>query len=316
MTLLEERTSKEADNRKRTPNTFIVGSPKCGTTYVAAWLATSQKVFVPGVKEPGFFNDTRQYQLGMAHYRARYYAEVVEEPVVVDATPWYLYPANVPERVAQTVGTDVKVIALLREPCRRAVSMYYERVGRRRETRTFDQVVEDELAVIDPVAAMSREFSTEYFDHHVLGGLYAEPVQRYLDTFGPDNTLVLTSEQLWGQTDAVRAQLSGFLGLDLPAAPERSVNPAWKPKLEMVERVLNRAEGSTSRLRGFVAARPGAVRVVRGLLDWASAWNQSAAQYELPDPALMARLRDWYRPANERLEAVLGRPLDEWHDYH
>jgi len=196
------------------------------------------------------------------------------------------------------------------------VSMYHERVGRRREARTFEQVVEDELAVGDPMAAVGREFSPEHFEHHVLCGLYAEPVQRYLDVFGSENTLVLSSEQLWGQTATARARLSSFLGIDVPDAPERSVNPAWQPRLEIVESVLNRAEISTSRLRQFVATRPGAVRVVRGILDRASAWNQASAEYELPDPELMARLREWYRPANERLESVLGRPLDEWRDRH
>jgi len=316
MTLLEEGSSGADQERTGAPNTFIVGSPKCGTTYLAAWLATSRDAFVPTVKEPGFFTDTRQYRLGMQHYRARYYADVARERLVVDATPWYLYPANVPERIAENVGTSVKVIVLLREPARRAVSMYHERVGRRRETRTFEQVVEDEMAAADPVAAVAREFNPDHFQHHVLCGLYAEPVQRYLDVFGPDNTLVLTSEELWGQTETVRARLTTFLGIDVPDAPERSVNPAWQPKLEIVESVLSRAESSTSRLRQVVAARPGAVRVIRGVLDWASAWNQSSAEYELPDPELMGRLRRWYQPANERLESVLGRPLDEWRVHH
>ena len=294
------------------PNTFIVGAPKCGTTYLAAWLGESPDVFAPKVKEPGFFAELHHYQRGLDHYSSAYYREADGEPVVLDATPWYLYPRSVPQRIAESVGTDVRIIILLRDPVSRAVSMYYDQVSRLREERSLLQAIEDELAVPDPTEVVAQEAGPEVVHHYVLCGLYAEPVARYLDTFGPEAVKVIAAEDLWGQPAGVRAELEGFLGVAVPPAPERAANPASRPRLGPVEHLLTRMEGSTSRLREAVGRMPAAVGGLRRLMDRAARWNQVPTQYPAPDPELIDRLAAWYRPSNQKLEAILGRSFPQW----
>ena len=55
----------------RTPNLFVIGAPKAGTTSIAKWLGEHSSVFLPARKELGFFNI--DYQDGALRNRPRGY---------------------------------------------------------------------------------------------------------------------------------------------------------------------------------------------------------------------------------------------------
>lgn len=295
------------------PDTFIIGAPKSGTTYLASWLGASPEVYAPPIKEPGFFMEQRHYGRGLGHCATAYYSGATDEKVVLDATPWYLYPASVPARVAGSLGAEnVRVIAVLREPVARAVSMYHDQHGRLREPRSLAQAFADELAVDDPEEELAREAGPDLFRHYLLCGRYADPLQRWLDVFGRDAVCVLLSEELWGDPAGTRDRLEAFLDVSLPEAPERAANPASRAGIGLVETVLSRMEASTGRLRAAVARMPGAAGRVRGAMEAVARWNQVPARYPEPDPVLLAGLREWFAPANRLLEGLVGRSLEAW----
>lgn len=295
------------------PDTFIVGAPKSGTTYLASWLGHSPDVFVPTVKEPGFFMEESHYRRGLADYSTRYYEAAGNEAVVVDATPWYLYPASVPLRVAESIGTEqARIIVVLRNPVSRAVSMYYDQAGRRRELRRIEDAFADELAVADPDAAVAAEMSEATVRHYLLCGRYADPVRRWIDTFGRRSVCVLLAEELWGNPESVRHTLEGFLGVPVPPAPARVANPASRARFGFIESVLARAERTQSPVRSGVAAMPGIAGRLRSGLEAVARWNQVPARYTELDPDLRETLGRWYEPANRILEEVIERGLDEW----
>ena len=47
----------------KTPNFFILGAPKCGTTSLASWLSTHPNAYMSSQKEPFFF-DTDEKVIG------------------------------------------------------------------------------------------------------------------------------------------------------------------------------------------------------------------------------------------------------------
>lgn len=297
----------------RVPDTFLVGAPKSGTTYLADWLASTPDVYVPPVKEPGFFMEDHQYRRGLEHCASRYYSGAGDEPVVVDATPWYLYPASVPTRIAEAVGPErARIVVVLREPVARAVSMYHDQAGRRRERRSMTQAFADDLAVADPDAEVAGEAGPDLFRHYVLCGRYAAPIRRYLDTFGAGSVCVLLAEELWSDPESVRARLTGFLGVPLPPAPERVSNPASVARLGLVETLLSRAESSRSVLRDAVARHPELAGRIRAAMDRVARANQAPGRYPPPDTQLRAALAEWFAPLNAELEQVIGRSLEAW----
>lgn len=295
------------------PDTFLVGAPKSGTTYLAAWLGASDAVFVPPVKEPGFFLEPHHYERGLGAYAARYYSTAGREPVVVDATPWYLYPPSVPELIASSIGVDkVKILVVLREPVARAVSMYQDQYGRRRESRSMAQAFADDLAIEDPDRALAATPATELPLHYVLCGRYAEPLGRYLDIFGEKSVCVILAEEMWADPWSVHARLESFLDVALTAPPARAANPASEAQFGLVENLLARIESSRSPLRSAVARFPAMAGRVRLVMDQVARWNQKPTTYATPDPALRQALHDWFAPCNERLAELLDRDLSAW----
>ena len=58
----------------RSPDFFIVGGPKCGTTSLAAWLGEHPKVFMSSYKEPHYFNtDDKRVVDTLDYYRSLFF---------------------------------------------------------------------------------------------------------------------------------------------------------------------------------------------------------------------------------------------------
>ena len=294
------------------PNTFLVGAPKSGTTYLARWLADADDVFVPAVKEPGFFADARQHVRGLGHCAKTYYRDAAGERIRVDATPWYLYPASVPARLADAAGDEARIVVLLREPVARTLSMFHDQVSRCREPRSFARAVEDDLRETDPAGTVAREFGPDLVRRYALCSRYAEPVERYLATFGPARVCVVLAEELWRTPEVVGARLDAFLGVHLPPPPADAANPSSRPRLAGVEKLLARTESSTTALRSLVGRSPRLVNATRSVMEATARWNQVPARYDAPDPDVERRLADWFAPANQRLAALLGHDLEAW----
>lgn len=107
------------------PNFFIIGAPKCGTTSLHAWLSTHPNIFMPGWKEPHYFNDDhrnrrfnceREY-LGLFRNRKSVHAAVGE------ASVWYLYSKNAVKNIL-SYNKDARFIVCLRNPIDMAQSLH------------------------------------------------------------------------------------------------------------------------------------------------------------------------------------------------
>jgi hypothetical protein len=124
------------------PSFLVIGGQKCGTTWLAAMLAQHPDVCVARVKEVHFFNKAAAYARGIDWYRQQF-GHCVPGQVTGEFTPNYLWltrdgepenegrNAGIPALVA-THLPDVRLIVMLRDPVRRALSAYYHSIRRGR----------------------------------------------------------------------------------------------------------------------------------------------------------------------------------------
>jgi hypothetical protein len=76
----------------KTPNFFILGAPKCGTTSLAAWLAAHPAVYMSPLKEPAYFAaDLKVDRPGPQEYRALFSAAGDIHLAVGEASTCYLH---------------------------------------------------------------------------------------------------------------------------------------------------------------------------------------------------------------------------------
>jgi hypothetical protein len=280
------------------PNFIIVGAPKSGTSSLARYLADHPQVWVVPEKELRFFD--LHYDLGLDWYRERFAARN-GHTAVGEATPTYLFHTHAHERIAAAVP-EAKLIAILRNPVDRAYSHYWHWRDRTGEKRSFDKVVEDELAgMADETDASWRPEAPEKFPYFGQGR-YAGQLEHLSRYYPRERILVLLFEDLAARPVETFRETCRFLGLDENSVPESVGNvenayryyyPRWLWGVFVRVRIGRFLPG---RMAGAIYRK-----MVR-----------EAEPYPPMDPALRARLTEHFAPDTAALERWLGRDLSAW----
>src|SRR5580704_17949873 len=120
------------------PNFFIIGAARSGTTALYEYLRQHPQIYMSPIKEPNYFAFYGQgihyrgprdqelvrssYVPSLKAYEAQF-SGVAKEIAVGEASPWYLYLPEAPERIRRKVP-DAKLAAILRNPVDRAFSAF------------------------------------------------------------------------------------------------------------------------------------------------------------------------------------------------
>lgn len=216
-------------SRRPLPDFMIVGTKRGGTTSMWNWLVDHPGVLPMfpsprGNKSTDYFLDggsrgERWYRshFHTAAHRHRREARLGHRVVSGEASPLYMYDPRICPLVRQVVP-DVKVIIQLRNPVRRALSHWQERVGQGVEPLSFEEALRAESArtagELERMLADPSYYS-EAFDWYSYRdrGIYHDQVARWLDAFPSEQVLIVSSEDFSRDEQAVMDTVSDFLGL-------------------------------------------------------------------------------------------------------
>ncbi|MCU0269021.1 MAG: sulfotransferase domain-containing protein [Acidimicrobiales bacterium] len=278
-------TADAAPRVGRLPTCLVVGAQKAGTSSLAELLGAHPDIGRPHRKELHYFD--RRHDRGLGWYAARFRG--VEGAAAFEATPAYLYDPEVPGRIVAALGY-VGIVAVLRNPVDRAYSHYWHAVRVGAVRGTFEQALADEPA------ALARGRGVDLAWRSLVDrGRYAAQLERYAAHFGWEQLHVILFEDLVADPQEVADGVARFVGV----AP---LGPSWPVQ-------VHRNRAARSRLppvlRPVVRAAPHRVRpVVRALTM--RPWTPPAM-----DPRTRGELLAAFAPDNERLTALLGRPLPQ-----
>ena len=227
------------------PDYILVGGMKCGTTSLFQYLQQHPGVSEVYVEEVHYFD--LNYGRGLNWYRAHFPVRTKGDrgPLCGDDSPYYLFHPLVPGRVRRDVP-DARLVALLRDPVDRAYSHYHHERRRGRETLSFEEAVAREGERLEGEEARMRadagHNSWEHQRHsYIARGRYAEQLERWFDLFPREQLLVLQSERMFRDPQAVFDRVLAFLGLpDMELEGFRVFNPGGYEDM---------AEGTRRRLR-------------------------------------------------------------------
>lgn len=192
---------------KRFPNLFIIGAMKAGTSSLHQYLDQHPAIFMARFKEPQYFaphltrwkqdwgEGHRHPEPGIEWYLRLFkdagdVAYAGESSVSYTAVPWV---TGCHERIHR-FNPDARLIYLMREPVERCISHYWHFVVDGRE----------DLGMLE--AIQRRE-------EYVARSDYARQLRPYLETFGREQVLALTVEELNRDPLAVFSRLFAFLGI-------------------------------------------------------------------------------------------------------
>ena len=104
-------------------NFFMVGCPRCGTTWVHAALKDHPQIYLPPQKQTYFFDVN--YDEGLDWYLANYEGVTDSHKAVGEIATGYSLPHALP-RLAEHFPHD-KIMLAMRNPSERAYSFYQSR---------------------------------------------------------------------------------------------------------------------------------------------------------------------------------------------
>ncbi|MEM7284699.1 MAG: sulfotransferase [Pseudomonadota bacterium] len=200
------------------PNFLIVGAAKSGTTSLHAYLNHHPDVFLPETKEPSFFvapevaHRIPTWIESEADYDALF-ASAGSAAARGEASVLYLYfwRQAIP-RVLKKLGSQTKIIVILRNPIDRAMSAYFDcQRFDANETLNFEEA----LAMEDSRVSDSTLNPMLYYKRM---GLYADMVSGFQSSF--DHVKVTLFEHLVRDPQSVLTELLQFLNVSVDLLPQ------------------------------------------------------------------------------------------------
>jgi hypothetical protein len=224
---------------KGIPDFFIVGAPRCGTTFLTSVLIRHPAVFMCPIKEPHFFafpditiEDFRPAlrkrieQFDLIHYLKQNNRKAVHRHYVTnrdhylqlfdkalpgqlcgEASPSYLWAEGAAHRIRKE-NPQAKIIILLRNPVDRAISQY---VTERRMGMTHRSLLDD---IRYDLSFPIRKWGASPL--YVELGLYSCQVKRYLELFSHERVFIGIFDEMQAQPQEFLQKVADFLQLPPP----------------------------------------------------------------------------------------------------
>jgi hypothetical protein len=289
--------------RDATPDLFIVGAPKCGTTSLYNYLQGHPEVFLSAVKEPQFFAGDRIVKRGMPFPEAmdRYLAlfeDAGDVKRVGEASTSYLESPEAVERI-RDFAPDARIVAMLRNPVDMMHSLHGMRVAQGVEPKVdFADAMADERTR-PGFGTVGDQSSVRYRDR----ARYADMLPGWFAAFGPERVHVIITEELAAEPAQTFARVLDFLEVaGYQPQSFRHYNTSLRPRSVLLSRIVGRLPH-----RAVPVSRLD--RLTIPLMRLLRRTNRRRLDRPPVDPVLREQLRAEFAPDVTRLEALLGREL-------
>lgn len=297
-----------------TPNFFIVGAPKCGTTAIYEYLRLHPNIFMPEVKEPHFFaRDLGSYpRIKTAEeYRAIFAGSTDDHLRVGEASVYYLRSA-VAIRNIREYNPDARLIAMFRNPVEMVHSLHsqllYVAEENERDFETAWRLQTRRRQGFDLPPGSRGAFLVQYADV----GQFGSQAERLLSTFPAAQVKIILHEDFAASPQRVYDDLVTFL--ELPH-DHRTTFP----------RINDNKRARMTWLKNFARKPPPGLRTaIRGLKQAVGGEGIGSVKKKLMQlntvkerraplsPAFRAELVEAFHEEVGLLSRLIGRDLSHW----
>jgi hypothetical protein len=273
------------------PNLIIIGGLKCGTTSLHHYLNLHPEIAMSRPKELNFFVTELNWPLGRDWYAGHFDPSA---RIRGESSPHYTNRPSfngVSGRMREQLGSDVRLVYVVRDPIDRMLSHYLHNVGGGYEDRSLVDALSDPES---SYVARSRYF------------FQAEP---YLEEFGAESIRIVGREELKADRPGTMRRTFEFLGVD-PNFTSEQFEREWETGVAK--------SGSRFRIMDRAVRPPGLRAIDRNFdrlpesLRWlAERLVHDPARGEVPKPevpdSLRLQLAELFRDDTARLEQLAGR---------
>lgn len=203
-----------SEKQLKLPNFVVAGAAKSGSTSLYEYIKKHPEIFLPERKESRYFaSEKLKNTLGYnktsvfdwEEFCEPYYGVNDKQKAIGDFGNLYMiFPDLAISNIKKRLGTEVKIVFIIRNPIKRAYSAY--QMGRRNfyEDQSFENGLQLE----------SQRLEEGYVPCDIVAykkmGLYANPIAAFKKHF---EVYTMVLEELKGNPEAELAKLYNFLGV-------------------------------------------------------------------------------------------------------
>jgi len=295
------------------PNFFLVGAPKCGTTALYHYLAEHPHIFLPHVKEPHYFaNELYRWPLVKteSEYLKLFDAADPEQTVVGEGSVFYLFSGDALERIRE-FQPDARIIAMVRNPVDMVYSLHAQMVHAQNEdVSDFEMAWRLQAARKDGKQIPARSRTPAMLQYAEVGKM-GRQMQRLLDIFPADQVKVIVFDDFKSDTKGVYEGVLEFLGLESDGRDEfPRINANKGTRSAWINRLIRRPPLRVDKILERVKVRLG----IRGtnLGSWLLRLNTTQQSRPKLSVQLRRELVNTFRDDVELLAKLLDRDLSHW----
>jgi hypothetical protein len=301
----------------KSPNFFIIGAPKCGTTAMAQYLAEHPQVFFCAPKEP-FFWSTDHAKLRETHrlHSVNDYLKLFKDAdprkhtAIGEGSTNYMQSRVAIKEIVK-FQPDARFIVMLRNPVDVAYGMHGEL---RRHFAEDEPDFEKAWALQQPRSQGEQLPKNDRLINQLQYqdvASFAPQLKRLFDLVPESRRLVLVFDDFVKDARRSYLQTLQFLGLEDDGRTEfPTVNPAGKYRLQLVGKLYQDPpawlEPPVRCFRAWYAKQGGGIR------HWVHSIVQKKASRESLRPEFREYLREVFRADIEETSALIGKDLTRW----
>ena len=256
--------------KRQLPQCIIIGVRKGGTRALLEFLDLH-----PGVQaqkqEMHFFDNDDNYARGIEWYRKKMPWSYSGQ-ITIEKTPAYFVEDSVPQRIHH-MNSSIKILIILRDPIERVVSDYMQihstKLAKGRYHESFEELVIDQD---------TGEIDKTY--KPIRRSIYHRHMERWLRYFDLSQFHIVSGENLVRDPSAELTKVESFLGL---------------------EHQLSRDNFYFNSTKGFYCMK---LQTRHKCLS-----DSKGRQHPNISSKVMQKLRDFYRPLNNKLYDMIGMNL-------
>jgi len=295
------------------PNTFLVGAPKSGTTALAGYLSQHPEVFFSTPKELHYFTGNEYDQVPRIKPDLEsYLGKFADSPsgcgVIAEGSVWYLYSEIAVQRIAE-FNSKAKLIVMLRRPDEMVYSQHSMHLQTSYETEAnFERAWNRSLQMSDKETTPENKLL-----QYTKIANYGDQLERVFNYFSKDQVHVIIYDDFCKDNMTCLAKLCGFLNI--------------RSDFEFKPHVVNENRVIKSRHLGEFTSKPplflvSAYRKMKkavgldayklGMLEKLRSANTQKVSREPLDEQFSKSIVNHYRPQILKLESIIDRRLESW----
>ncbi|MBC21734.1 MAG: hypothetical protein CMG54_02425 [Candidatus Marinimicrobia bacterium] len=244
----------------KVPNLFIVGAPKCGTTFLYTYLKKHPDIYFPNFKEPHFFGSDLIRKNGAYDLSQKDYNDLfsTNKKIIGEASTFYIFSKKSAQEIYNH-NPKAKIIIMIRNLVDLVHSLHAQFIF------SGDEIVEDFSKALDleksrlngkNIPKQTTIVNKLYYTTNILS--IPNNIESYINLFGIENIRFIHLDEIKNNPRKVYKDTLDFLNVDSGFRIDtfKVVNKNKVYKYRIIRDLLKKYSILLGKLRSVIIKKP------------------------------------------------------------